>query len=86
MSFVTQEDVFDAIEPVLAGVFREFAKGRKVDDARDSEPAAARSPPVADDARAASLADVGALRASKARRLWMRNDSDETGSPGSSAK
>ncbi len=25
MSFVTQEDVFDAIEPVLAGVFREFA-------------------------------------------------------------
>jgi aspartyl-tRNA synthetase len=34
MSFVTQEDVFDAIEPVLAGVFREFAKGRKVDDER----------------------------------------------------
>jgi len=34
MSFVTQEDVFDAIEPVLAGVFREFAKGRKVDDNR----------------------------------------------------
>jgi aspartyl-tRNA synthetase len=25
MSFVTQEDVFQAIEPVLAGVFREFA-------------------------------------------------------------
>jgi aspartyl-tRNA synthetase len=34
MSFVTQEDVFDAIEPVLAGVFREFARGRKVDDQR----------------------------------------------------
>jgi aspartyl-tRNA synthetase len=34
MSFVTQEDVFDAIEPVLAGVFREFAKGRKVDGNR----------------------------------------------------
>ncbi|MBL8833858.1 MAG: aspartate--tRNA ligase [Rhodospirillales bacterium] len=34
MSFVTQEDVFDAIEPVLAGVFREFARGRKVDDGR----------------------------------------------------
>ncbi len=34
MSFVTQEDVFDAIEPVLAGVFRELAKGRKVDDNR----------------------------------------------------
>ena len=34
MSFVTQEDVFDAIEPVLAGVFREFARGRKVDDLR----------------------------------------------------
>jgi len=30
MSFVTQEDVFAAIEPVLAGVFEEFAKGRKV--------------------------------------------------------
>jgi aspartyl-tRNA synthetase len=30
MSFVTQEDVFDAIEPVLAGVFEEFAEGRAV--------------------------------------------------------
>jgi aspartyl-tRNA synthetase len=30
MSFVTQEDVFGAIEPVLAGVFEEFGKGRKV--------------------------------------------------------
>jgi aspartyl-tRNA synthetase len=32
MSFVTQEDVFQAIEPVLAGVFREFANGRTVTD------------------------------------------------------
>ena len=30
MSFVTQDDVFAAIEPVLAGVFEEFSKGRKV--------------------------------------------------------
>jgi aspartyl-tRNA synthetase len=30
MSFVTQEDVFAAIEPVLHGVFEEFAGGRKV--------------------------------------------------------
>jgi aspartyl-tRNA synthetase len=30
MSFVTQEDVFAAIEPVLAGVFAEFSKGRTV--------------------------------------------------------
>jgi len=30
MSFVTQDDVFAAIEPVLAGVFEEFGKGRKV--------------------------------------------------------
>ncbi len=30
MSFVTQEDVFAAIEPVLHGVFEEFARGRKV--------------------------------------------------------
>jgi aspartyl-tRNA synthetase len=30
MSFVTQEDVFAAIEPVLAGVFDEFANGRSV--------------------------------------------------------
>ena len=30
MSFVTQEDVFAAIEPVLAGVFQEFARGRSV--------------------------------------------------------
>ncbi|MDO1558843.1 aspartate--tRNA ligase [Brevundimonas sp. 2R-24] len=31
MSFVTQEDVFAAIEPVMHGVFEEFAKGRAVD-------------------------------------------------------
>ena len=30
MAFVTQEDVFAAIEPVLAGVFEEFADGREV--------------------------------------------------------
>lgn len=30
MSFVTQEDVFAAIEPVLAGVFEEFSNGKKV--------------------------------------------------------
>ena len=31
MSFVTQQDVFDAIEPVLKGVFEEFGGGRTVD-------------------------------------------------------
>ena len=30
MSFVTQEDVFQALEPVLAGVFEEFAGGKSV--------------------------------------------------------
>ena len=30
MSFVTQDDVFNAIEPVLAGVFEEFARGKTV--------------------------------------------------------
>ena len=30
MSYVTQDDVFNAIEPVLAGVFQEFANGRSV--------------------------------------------------------
>ena len=30
MSFVTQEDVFNTIEPVIAGVFEEFAEGRGV--------------------------------------------------------
>jgi aspartyl-tRNA synthetase len=30
MSFVTQDDVFNAIEPVLSGVFEEFADGRSV--------------------------------------------------------
>ncbi len=33
MSFVTQDDVFAAIEPVLQGVFEEFADGRNVDKA-----------------------------------------------------
>ena len=31
MSFVTQEDVFAAIEPVLTGVFEEFGGGRHGD-------------------------------------------------------
>ena len=30
MSYCTQDDVFNAIEPVLEGVFNEFGKGRKV--------------------------------------------------------
>ena len=30
MSFVTQEDVFDAVEPVIRGVFEEFGKGKTV--------------------------------------------------------
>ncbi len=30
MSFVEQEDVFEAIEPVMRGLFEEFAKGRPV--------------------------------------------------------
>jgi len=30
MSFVTQDDVFAAIEPVMGGVFEEFGRGRKV--------------------------------------------------------
>ncbi len=30
MSFVTQDDVFAAVEPVMHGVFEEFANGRKV--------------------------------------------------------
>jgi aspartyl-tRNA synthetase len=30
MSFVTQDDVFAAIEPVLSGVFEEFAEGKSV--------------------------------------------------------
>ena len=32
MSFVTQQDVFDTISPVIAGVFEEFGSNRKVDD------------------------------------------------------
>jgi aspartyl-tRNA synthetase len=30
MSFVTQEDVFDAVEPVMRGVFEDFADGKPV--------------------------------------------------------
>ena len=30
MSFVTQEDVFNAVEPVLHGVFEEFGGGKRV--------------------------------------------------------
>ncbi|MBO9463997.1 aspartate--tRNA ligase [Tropicibacter sp. R15_0] len=35
MSFVTQQDIFDTISPVLAGVFEEFGGGRKVDAPQD---------------------------------------------------
>ncbi|HKK84339.1 MAG TPA: aspartate--tRNA ligase [Roseovarius sp.] len=35
MSFVTQQDVFDTIAPVMAGVFEEFGGGRKVDAPQD---------------------------------------------------
>lgn len=34
MAFVTQEDVFNAIEPVIGGVFKEFANGRQVTEGR----------------------------------------------------
>ena len=33
MSYVTQDDVFSAIEPVMTGVFTEFGKGRTVTEA-----------------------------------------------------
>ena len=32
MSFVSQEDVFDAVEPVIRGVFEEFGGGKKVSE------------------------------------------------------
>ncbi|MDM8168080.1 aspartate--tRNA ligase [Roseovarius sp.] len=32
MSFVTQQDIFDTIAPVIAGVFEEHGQGAKVDD------------------------------------------------------
>jgi aspartyl-tRNA synthetase len=32
MSFITQDDVFEAMEPVIRGVFEEFAKGKAVTD------------------------------------------------------
>jgi aspartyl-tRNA synthetase len=35
MSFVTQEDVFNAIGPVLAGVFKEFGNGKRVTPANE---------------------------------------------------
>ncbi len=35
MSFVTQEDVFQALEPVLAGVFEEFSGGKTVTKSGD---------------------------------------------------
>jgi aspartyl-tRNA synthetase len=37
MSFVTQQDVFDTISPVIAGVFEEFGGGKKVDAAQTWE-------------------------------------------------
>ncbi|MFQ3595692.1 MAG: aspartate--tRNA ligase, partial [Sphingomonadaceae bacterium] len=44
MSFVTQEDVFAAIEPVLAGVFEEFAGFRRAEPWSVTEPPFPRIP------------------------------------------
>ena len=44
MSFVTQDDVFEAIEPVLAGVFEEFANGKS----GDARPASSRASPISE--------------------------------------
>lgn len=33
MSFATQEDIFNTMEPVLEGVFKNFAQGKKIDSA-----------------------------------------------------
>jgi len=38
MSFVTQDDVFAAVEPVLAGIFAEFGGGAAVTEARPAQP------------------------------------------------
>ncbi|MGH1466338.1 MAG: aspartate--tRNA ligase [Cognatishimia sp.] len=35
MSFVEQQDIFDTISPVLAGIFEEFGGDKKVDDPKD---------------------------------------------------
>ncbi|MEL6280845.1 MAG: aspartate--tRNA ligase, partial [Pseudomonadota bacterium] len=35
MSFVSQQDVFDTVSPVIAGVFEEFGEGKRVDAPRD---------------------------------------------------
>ena len=43
MSFVTQEDVFAAVEPVLRGVFEEFSGGRPVTKVFPRSPIAMRS-------------------------------------------
>ena len=72
MSFVTQDDVFDAIEPVLSGVFEEFADGRTVtpageypahpvqgSDAKIRHRQAGPSQSAADHRRVASISRVG---------------------------
>jgi aspartyl-tRNA synthetase len=57
MSFVTQEDVFAAIEPVLHGVFEEFAEGRAVSPLPFRGPIAKNL----DDGRIAQLAETAGV-------------------------
>ena len=38
MSFVTQQDVFDAVEPVIRGVFEEFSGGKQRDQEISADP------------------------------------------------
>jgi aspartyl-tRNA synthetase len=38
MSFVTQEDVWDTMEPMMTAVFEEFAEGKPVDQAMAAHP------------------------------------------------
>ena len=71
MSFVTQEDVFAAIEPVMTGIFAEFGKGRTV------TPAPFRQIPYAE-----ALAKYGSDKPDLRNPIEMRNVTDTFRSSG----
>jgi len=71
MSFVTQDDVFAAIEPVMTGIFAEFGKGRTV------TPAPFRQIPYAE-----ALAKYGSDKPDLRNPIEMRNVTDTFRSSG----
>ena len=88
MSFVEQEDVFDAMEPVIRGVFEEFAGGKPVTPSPwpripyrrgDAQIRLRQARPAQPDRHAGRVASISAARASRSSRGCSRSRRTKSG-------